>query len=456
SYTGKIFFEEKEIKFENGSIQQAIEQGISIVYQELALIPSLTVGENVFLGREPMKGNHIDWDTLYSSTKKLLEKYKLDIPYSAIVGSLPMGKQQLVEIAKALSNNAKVLILDEPTSALSVPEVKTLMRILNLLRDSGITCIYISHKLDEIFTICDSVTVFRDGKVIDSLPITELSTDKLINLMVGRDMRERFPEREHHIGETILLVDNFWVDHPEIQNKQVTKGVSLDLKRGEVLGIAGLMGSGRSELVMSLFGEYGKVRSGEITIDGKKVLINSSSSAMKHGLSLVPEDRKKQGLILDNTILENIALPNLDLFSTPWKVDPVKELHMCTDYAKQLTIKAPNLHTKVTTLSGGNQQKVVISKWLMKKPKILILDDPTRGIDVGAKYEIYKLINNLVSSGVAIILISSEMEEVIGMSDRVLVMCEGQSMGILSRAEATQELIMKMAAGIVNKNNQEA
>lgn len=454
-YTGKILYKGEEIRFEQGAIQQAIEHGISIVYQELALIPTLTVGENIFLGREPMKGKLIDWDTLYSKTKQLLEEYDLDIPYSAIVGSLPMGKQQLVEIAKALSNNASVLILDEPTSALSVHEVETLMHILCILRNKGMTCLYISHKLDEIFTICDSVTVLRDGAVIDSRPVKELDNNKLINLMVGRTMTERFPQRESKIGGIILEIEDLWVDHPNIQNKVVTRGVSLSLKRGEVLGIAGLMGSGRSELVMSIFGEYGRITAGTIRINAEKVAIGSSRAAMHHGISLVPEDRKQQGLILGQTILENIALPNMDMFSSFLRLDKMKELQMCEEYAKNLTIKTPSLHAKVDSLSGGNQQKVVISKWLMKKPEVLILDDPTRGIDVGAKFEIYKLINNLAEQGVAIILISSEMEEVLGMSDRILVMCEGKNMGTVPATEATQELIMRMATGITNFANKE-
>lgn len=454
-YSGEIRYKGEVLKFEQGAIQHAIEKGISIVYQELALIPTLTVGENIYLGREPMKRGVIDWDTLYSKTKQLLEEFGLDIPYSALVGSLPMGKQQLVEIAKALSNNASVLILDEPTSALSVHEVETLMDILRILRKKHITCLYISHKLEEIFTICDTVTVLRDGRVIDTQPITSMNNDTLIRLMVGRDMKERFPERHSKIGDSILEVEELWVDHPEIQNKVVTKGVSFNLKQGEVLGIAGLMGSGRSELVMSIFGEYGNIRSGSIKIDSKVVTVGSSRVAMKHGISLVPEDRKKQGLILDQSILENIALPNMEMFSSFLRLDKMKELRLCSEYAKSLTVKTPSLHAKVNSLSGGNQQKVVISKWLMKKPVVLILDDPTRGIDVGAKFEIYKIINNLSEQGVAIILISSEMEEVLGMSDRILVMCEGRNMGTVSSKDATQELIMRMATGITDYTEKE-
>ena len=454
-YTGRILYKGDELNFEQGAIQQAIASGISIVYQELALIPTLTVGENIFLGREPMKRGRIDWNSLYSQTKQLLKDFSLDIPYGAIVGSLPMGKQQLVEIAKALSNNANVLILDEPTSALSIHEVDALMDILRLLRERGITCLYISHKLEELFTICDTVTVLRDGAIIDTRPVSELDNDKLINLMVGRKMTERFPSRDSHIGETVLEVENLWIDHPDIQNKLVTQGVSFSLKRGEVLGIAGLMGSGRSELVMSIFGEYGKIRSGKIRIGSNPVTIGSSRIAMQHGISLVPEDRKRQGLILGQTILENIALPNMDLFSSFLRFDKMKELQMCGDYAKSLTIKTPSLHAKVDSLSGGNQQKVVISKWLMKKPVVLILDDPTRGIDVGAKFEIYKLINNLAEQGVAIILISSEMEEVLGMSDRILVMCEGKNMGTVICSEASQEMIMRMATGIIDLEKEE-
>lgn len=458
TYSGSIFMNGEELCFSQGAIRQAIEHGIAIVYQELALVPTLTVGENIFLGREPMRGKIIDWDELYRQTKELLDEYNLDIPYREVVGSLSVGKQQLVEIARALSNKAQILILDEPTSALSISEVEKLMDILRFIQKKGVTCIYISHKLDEIFEICDTVTVFRDGRVIRTLPIEELTSNLLISLMVGRDMEERFPHRSARIGNVVFSVRDLWVEDPIIQNKVVTKGISFDLHAGEILGIGGLMGSGRSELVMSLFGEYGRIISGTITIQGEKIKISSSKEAMKYGISLIPEDRKNQGLVLNQTILENIALPNIDMFSSFLHVDNIKELQLCSEYVKKLNIKAPNLYVPVDSLSGGNQQKVVIAKWLIKKPIVLIVDDPTRGIDVGAKFEIYTLINNLAEQGVAIILISSEMEEVLGMSDRIMVMCEGKSMGILAGRDATQEKIMEMATGILNltKGEQES
>lgn len=446
TYEGKIYLEGEEIVFEQGAIRQAIERGIAIVYQELALIPHLTVGENIFLGREPLTpAGTVDWDKLYARTKELLDEFGLDIHFSAKVGSLSVGKQQMVEIAKALSEDARILILDEPTSALSDAEVDTLLSILEKLRKRGVTTIFITHRLNEFFRITDEITVLRDGKVIKTVETDKTDTEELIALMVGREMKERFPERSVIPGEEIMRVENWTVEDPDIPGKNIIEDVSFSVRRGEVFGIAGLMGSGRTELVMSIFGEYGNVTAGRIFIDGEELFIKRARDAMNYGISLVPEERKTQGLILQQSILKNIALPNMDLFSGFGYVDKLKEIQMCEEYSRRLTVKTPSVHVPVNTLSGGNQQKVVISKWLMKQPKVLILDDPTRGIDVGAKYEIYKLINNLVENGVSVILISSELEEVMGMSDRILVMCEGHATGILEKHEFDQERIMSLA-----------
>lgn len=446
TYTGKILLDGKEIKFERGAIRQAIEHGVSIVYQELALNPFATVGENIFLGREPVRlGAVINWNELYRKTKEILTTYNLDIPFAETVGNLGVGKQQMVEIAKALSEDAKVLILDEPTSALNEFEVDTLHSILRNLKEKGVTCLYISHKLEEFFQITDTVTVFRDGQHVATVPTKETDTDKLITMMVGREMTERFPPRSVEIGEPVFSVKDYKVLGTEHMDKTLIEDVSFDLKKGEILGIAGLMGSGRTELVTSLFGEMGRQAGGIITLNGKDIDIRSARDAMNHRIGLVPEDRKTLGLILEQSVLKNISLPSMDRFSGFMRIDKNMELDESRKFAKSLQIKTPNLLVPVENLSGGNQQKVVISKWLMTEPDVLILDDPTRGVDVGAKYEIYKLMNDLVERGVSIIMISSELEEVLGMSDRIMVMCEGRSTGILPVSEATQEKIMALA-----------
>jgi len=453
SYEGHIYLEKEELKFTHSSIRQAIEKGIAIVYQELALAPQMTVGENIFLGREPNKRGIINWYQLYSKTKEILAKYKLDIPFSAKVADLSVGRQQMVEIAKALSENAKILILDEPTSALTEAEVDTLMEILKTLKENGVTCIYISHKLEEFFRITDSITILRDGIVVDTVKTSETTTEKVIAMMVGREMKERFPIREKKIGNVVLEVKNLTAYDSLTPDRKKLDNISFSVRSGEVLGIAGLMGSGRSELVTTIFGEYGINVTGTIKLEGKEVHIHSAREAMNNHISLVPEDRKKMGLILMQSIVKNISLPNIKRFSTLFKINEYKELQQCKYYANYLSIKAPSLSTIVNSLSGGNQQKVVIAKWLMSQPKLLILDEPTRGIDVGAKYEIYKLINKLAEEGVAIIIVSSELPEILGMSDRILVMHEGKCTGILKREEATQEKIMTLAAGITLNNN---
>ncbi|HEY1405425.1 MAG TPA: ATP-binding cassette domain-containing protein [Spirochaetota bacterium] len=452
SYEGTITYDGKELKLGTKSIRQAISEGIAIVYQELTLIPNMTVGENIYLGKEPLNGKVINWEKLYSDTSTILSRYKLDINPLATVSHLGVGKMQMAEIAKALSENAKILILDEPTSALSETEVDRLMEILHILKAQGITCIYITHKLDEFFRITDTVTVLRDGKVITTKPSRELNTEKLVNLMVGRKMTERFPKGNRKAGEVVFEVDDLHAYDPNDPDKEIIKGVTFDLRKGEILGIAGLMGSGRTELVTTIFGEYGRIKSGHIRMNGKELKISHARDAMKNGIGLVPEDRKELGLVLQQSIFKNVSLPNLDRFSGFLRIDKNAEIKETLSFIKSLAIKCPSVHIPVESLSGGNQQKVVISKWLMSNPSILILDDPTRGIDVGAKYEIYKLMNQLAESGYSIIMISSELEEVLGMSDRVMVMCEGRSNGTLNIEDATEEKIMTLATGLINMN----
>ncbi len=448
TYEGVIMYDGQELKLGEGSIQQAIKEGIAIVYQELTLVPNMTVGENVYLGKEPTENGSINWNKLYSDTREILRKYQLDVDPQAQVKNLGVGKMQMVEIAKALSENARILILDEPTSALTEAEIDKLMEILTTLKQHGVTCIYITHKLNEFFRITDTVTVLRDGKTVVTLPTSELTQEDLVRYMVGREMKERFPKAVRKPGKVLFEVKNLTAHDPNNPNKIVLKDVSFNVRSGEILGIAGLMGSGRTELVTTIFGEYAKISGGKMILDGKDIKNGSARQAMKNGISLVPEDRKGQGLVLIQSILKNISLPNLDRFSSLFRINGDAELAASNQQAKNLSIKAPNLQVQVDNLSGGNQQKVVIAKWLMGSPKVLIMDDPTRGIDVGAKYEIYKLMNDLAEKGVGIIMISSDLEEVMGMSDRIMVMCEGHSSETLEHAEATQEHIMRLATGL--------
>ncbi len=448
TYDGSILYDGEELKLGEGSIQQAIKEGIAIVYQELTLVPNMNVGENVFLGKEPTENGAINWNKLYSETREILQKYHLDVEPQVPVKDLGVGKMQMVEIAKALSENAKILILDEPTSALAEAEIAGLMEILRTLKSHGVTCIYITHKLNEFFSITDSITVLRDGKTVITRPTQEFTQQQLVGYMVGREMKERFPTGNRKPGQVVFEVEDLHAQDPNDSNRMVLKGVSFNVRQGEILGIAGLMGAGRTELVTTIFGEYGRVTRGKIRLKGQELQINSARDAMQYGISLVPEDRKRQGLILMESILKNISLPNLDKFASFFRINGDEEMVAASQQAKNLAIKAPNLEVASETLSGGNQQKVVIAKWLLSKPALLILDDPTRGVDVGAKYEIYKLMNELTEQGVAIIMISSDLEEVMGMSDRIMVMCEGRSSPILEHAEATQENIMKLATGV--------
>jgi D-xylose transport system ATP-binding protein len=451
AYDGEIQFNAAPLRLARDAIRQAAAQGIAIVHQELALIPQMTVGENIFLGREPGRAGVINWHRLYADTRRTLQQYDLDLPFAVPVSRLGVGKQQMVEIARALSEDARLLILDEPTSALTEAEVKTLMGILRNLKAQGKTCLYISHKLEEVFAITDCITVFRDGAVVGTEETAATTPEKIIAMMVGREMTERFPTGRRTPGEVVLEVRNLSAFDPRQPDRKVVDDVSFDLRRGEILGVAGLMGAGRSELVMTLFGEYGRGVSGTVRLAGREVKIRSARDAMHSGVSLVPEDRKRLGLVAGQSILKNIALPNLEQFAGFASLNKHKELKTCQEMARELTIKSPTLHALVNSLSGGNQQKVVIAKWLLSQPQVLILDEPTRGIDVGAKFEIYKLMNRLAEEGVSIIMVSSELPEVIGMSDRIMVICNGSVAGMLAPQTATQETIMALATGMMEK-----
>jgi D-xylose transport system ATP-binding protein len=451
TYEGQVIYEGNELKLESSSIHQATEEGIAIVYQELTLVASMTVGENIYLGREPVESGVINWDKLYAETGQLLDKYHLEVRPQDTVKHLGVGKMQMTEIAKALSENAKVLILDEPTSALAEAEIEKLMEILRGLKEHGVTIIYISHRLNEFFQIADSITVLRDGKVITSQPTKNFNMESVVRNMVGREMNERFPKGNRSPSDVIFEVEDLYAVDPGDKSNEIIKGVTFNVRKGEIFGIAGLMGSGRTELVMTIFGEYGKITKGKIKLEGKEIKIPNSHEAMLQGISLVPEDRKRYGLVLQQSILKNISLANLDQFASFFRIDGFKELKESLRFAQSLAIKAPNLEAPADSLSGGNQQKVVISKWLMSQPKVLILDDPTRGIDVGTKYEIYKIMNDLAEKGIGIIMISSDLEEVLGMSDRIMVMHEDQPVGTFDIADATQEKIMALATGVATK-----
>ncbi|WP_205672226.1 xylose ABC transporter ATP-binding protein [Ammoniphilus sp. YIM 78166] len=445
TYTGEIRIDAEKKEFHK--ISDAEQAGITIIHQELALVKDMTVGENIFLGAEPTKRGVIQWDELYHHAGKWLKTVGLHISPDTKIGTLGIGQQQLVEIAKALSKNTKILILDEPTAALTESEVDILIGILNQLREEGVSCIYISHKMPEVFRLADSITILRDGQTIATLDRKEADDDKVVSLMVGRELTERYPRVEHVPKETVLEVRHYSVWHQDKPDQQVIRKVSFSLRKGEILGIAGLMGAGRSELVMSLFGAYGGKAEGEILINNRPVRIQSVSDAIKEGLALVTEDRKRLGLVLGMDIKTNTSMATLSKVSKWGVIDANEEIKWGQKYVKDLRTKTASLETPVGTLSGGNQQKVVIAKWLMSDPKVLILDEPTRGIDVGAKYEIYNLMNQLVDQGVAIIMISSELPEVLGMSDRILVMSEGQFVKELDWREATQENIMLAATG---------
>jgi ABC-type sugar transport system ATPase subunit len=444
TYEGEIIINGQTVQFK--SIKESQEAGIGIIYQELALVGELSVAENLFLGHELMRKRIINWNEIYVETQKWLDHIGLNIDPQTKVADLTVGKQQLVEIAKALTKKTSILILDEPTAALTESDVEILIHLLQDLRSQGVTCIYISHKLGEVMSLADSVTILRDGQTISTNSIEELSEDKIVTKMVGRELTELFPYEEHAISKENILEVKDYTAYDEQGNKIINQ-VSFLLKKGEILGFSGLMGAGRSELFISLFGGFKGKKEGKVIIDGKETNIQKPADAIKEGLAYVSEDRKRYGLVLGMDITKNTTLAALNKVVKLNVIDQALEVKSATDITEKMKLKAPSLEARVGQLSGGNQQKVVLSKWLLNNPKILVLDEPTRGIDVGAKYEIYKIINELVQQGVGIVIISSELPEVLGMSDRVLVMAEGEISGEFLRKEATQEKIMTCATG---------
>jgi D-xylose transport system ATP-binding protein len=444
TYEGKIYLHGKEVQFRN--IRDAENNGIVCIHQELALVGELTVQENIFLGNEPNIAGVIKQDEMYIKTKNLLNELGLDIDPRELVKNLGIGQQQLVEIAKALSKNAKILILDEPTSALTEKESNTLLDILRRLKAKGVTSIYISHKLDEVLSIADTVSAIRDGQYIGSKDINEISKSELIYMMVGRKLDKLYPRKKRERKDCSFEVKNLTVYDPEIQSRKVIDNISFRAYKGEILGIAGLMGAGRTEMVSAIFGVFPGKREGELYLDGKKINIRQPIDAIRNGIALVPEDRKGTGLVLNMSVKENISMASLGGFSN-FILKEDEEISYTLRYVDDLNIKTSNIEESVNNLSGGNQQKVVLGKWLLTRPKVLILDEPTRGIDIGAKFEIYELINRLVDEGVTVILISSELEELLGISDRVLVIYEGKLRADLPIQEATQEKIMYYATG---------
>ncbi|MEG6573644.1 xylose ABC transporter ATP-binding protein [Caldibacillus debilis] len=444
TYKGEIYLDGKEVKFK--SIKESQDAGIAIIHQELALVEEMSVAENILLSNDLMRRKYIDWNLIFAESLKWLKEVGLEIDPQTKVKQLSVGKQQLVEIAKALTLNAKIIVLDEPTAALTKNEVEVLMGILRNLKKKGVTCIYISHKLSEVLEIADTVTVLRDGETISTDPIEKLTEETIITKMVGRKITDIYPYKKREIGPIILEV-NDWAVVQKSTGKKIINHVSFSLKKGEILGIAGLMGAGRTELFSSLVGYYPGHVTGTIKVDGKEKRIRNPRDAIEAGIAYVSEDRKRYGLVLGMNIIQNTTLSSLKKVMRYQLIDQTIELKTAQEINDKVKLKAPNLEIKVSQLSGGNQQKVVISKWLLNDPKVLILDEPTRGIDVGAKYEIYKIINELATQGVGIILISSELPEILGMSDRVLVMAGGQITGELKRDEASQEKIMTYATG---------
>ena len=442
SYEGEIRFEGEGRRFTG--IADSEKLGIIIIHQELALVPLLSIAENIFLGNEQAAYGIIDWSAVFSRTRALLDKVGLKESPETLVTNLGVGKQQLVEIAKALSKRVKLLILDEPTASLNESDSDALLALLLQFKAQGIASILISHKLNEISKVADRITVLRDGATVETLDCrgAEISEGRIIKGMVGREMSDRYPKREHRVGDTLLEVENWSADHP-IHDRRVVKDVSLTVRRGEIVGIAGLMGAGRTEFAMSLFGRtYGRNISGRVRLNGAEIDVGTVGRAVENGIAYVTEDRKTYGLILEEDIAKNVTLAHLDGVSRHLVIDDMRELKVANDYRGQLRIRCSNVYQEAVNLSGGNQQKVVLSKWLFADPEILILDEPTRGIDVGAKYEIYTIINRLADSGKGVLMISSEMPELLGMCDRIYVMNEGALVAEFDAAEASQEKIM--------------
>jgi ABC-type sugar transport system ATPase subunit len=445
SYSGDIVVDGKVQRFSR--IRDSEEAGVAIIYQELALVKQMTIAENIFLGSELLKSKGIvDWNRTYQETSRVLKEVGLRLSPATRVIDLGVGSQQLVEIAKAISKKARLLILDEPTAALTESEAENLLRLLDEFRKKGVTSIYISHRLREVTRIADRITVLRDGKTVTTEDKANMPEERMIRSMVGRELTHMFPHRVRTPGPVVLEVKHWTVKDP-VTDALVNKDIGFQVRQGEILGIAGLMGAGRTELVMSLFGVWGKRVSGEVLLHGKPLSIHGSQDAIRAGFALVSEDRKRYGLVLGMDVKENSTLASLQRIASLGVINKNEEIKSAERYVRELRTKTPSLEQRVGNLSGGNQQKVVLAKWLLTQPKVLFLDEPTRGIDVGAKVEIYNIMNDLVDRGVCLVMISSELPEVLGMSDRILVIHEGRLTGGFSRDEATEEKVMVRATG---------
>ncbi|MEO6258813.1 MAG: ATP-binding cassette domain-containing protein [Thermoanaerobaculia bacterium] len=444
-YDGEILLGDQTARFD--SVRASEDAGIAVVHQELSLIPEFTIAENIFLGREPRRMGIIQTEELYSRAQRVLEELQLKLDPRLPVEFLGIGQQHLVEIAKALARNARILVLDEPTAALTDSESAVLFVILRRLRDSGGGMIYISHKLNEVLSLSDRITVLRDGKTVSTEATSAFDSGRLISRMVGREMSEMFPSTRHAPEEVVFEARGVTVRDPNVPGKLFVDDVSFAVRRGEVFGIAGLVGAGRSELMMAMFGAHPGRSAGQFLVAGKPVSIEQPSDAIAAGIGFVTEDRKRFGLMLDQTIVDNLTLPALKRLSGAVVTDVDAETAAGQHWMRELRIKASSVLTIAGTLSGGGQQKVVVAKWLLTEPKVLFLDEPTRGIDVGAKQEIYQQIDRLASEGLAIVLVSSELPEILGLSDRILVLHEGKVTGAFERKTATAETIMACATG---------
>jgi D-xylose transport system ATP-binding protein len=445
TYEGEILVDGQERRFDD--VREAEEAGIAVVHQELSLVPEFTIAENIFLGREPRSFGVIQYPRLYSEAQRFVDEIHLNLDTHMPVGFLGIGQQHLVEIAKALSRQARILVLDEPTAALTDTEVEILFGILEQLRGGGVGIVYISHKLGEVFQLSNRVTVLRDGKTVSTDATASLDAPRVIARMVGREVSDMFPQPAGRSGNVALEVRGITVEDPNVPGKRLVDHVSFSVRTGEVLGIAGLVGAGRSELLMGIFAAHAGKTTGERFVGGSRVDIRSPKDAIAHGIGFVTEDRKKFGLLLDQTIVTNMTLAALKQISGRVVTHVAAETAAGERAMAELRVKAPSVFTIAGTLSGGNQQKVVLAKWLLTHPKVLLLDEPTRGIDVGAKQEIYAQIMRLAAEGLAIVLVSSELPEVLGLSDRILVLHEGRVSGEFVRAEATPELVMAAATG---------
>ncbi|MBN2455965.1 MAG: sugar ABC transporter ATP-binding protein [Sedimentisphaerales bacterium] len=443
-YDGQIILDGLEVTFANP--KEAQNSGIAIIHQELNLIPYLSVAENVFMGREFVNRlNLIDYKKMYSETKKLLERLDLNITPRMKVSNLRIGQQQIVEIAHALSLDARIVIMDEPTSAISEHEIKVLFGLIRSLKAQGVAIVYITHKLDELFDIADSVTVLRDGKLVDSNSIEDVTHDDIVRMMVGRDIKDFFVKADVTKSKEVLSLRDMCLAHPRREGDYIVDHVSFAVKAGEVLGLFGLMGAGRTELLETIFGLHPKNSSGDIFLNGRRIKINSPTDAINLGIGFITEDRKLEGLVLQMSVAKSISLASLEQTERFGFLSSTLENRLAQDYVDRLRIKTPSLKQVVENLSGGNQQKVIIAKWLAINPKILLLDEPTRGIDVSAKNEIYKLINELAKAGLAIVMVSSELPEIMAIADRIIVLSEGKQTAEFSPAQATEESIMRAA-----------